>query len=284
MHRLDANCRRGRRPPAGRRCAPAADRTARRSRARRRDRYRHPGRRVNRPPARPDAHTRVHPVSAAWRVPRTGRAASGPHRRAADHTYHHGHWSRHHTAPALCTGCRKITLRPGPAALDTPARRGLRSRARAGSAHGRTALPRETTGLDNPGRVERGCRRSRAAGQPDLPAASLPDHDRRARRVRAGGRRPGLPPAATASASARLFPSRSQAPSCPVTRARSPGIRLQPGTAIPITEVSRWLGHRSIETTHRIYGHIVPSSLGRARSVLDDAYEEICRRPDEASD
>jgi len=52
-------------------------------------------------------------------------------------------------------------------------------------------------------------------------------------------------------------------------------------SGIPITEVSRWLGHRSIETTHRIYGHIVPSSLGRARSALDDAYEEICRPPDE---
>ena len=48
---------------------------------------------------------------------------------------------------------------------------------------------------------------------------------------------------------------------------------------IPITEVSRWLGHRSIETTHRIYGHIVPSSLGRARSVLDDAYEESAADP-----
>ena len=33
---------------------------------------------------------------------------------------------------------------------------------------------------------------------------------------------------------------------------------------IPIIDVSRWLGHRSIDTTHRIYGHIVPSSLDRA--------------------
>jgi integrase len=41
---------------------------------------------------------------------------------------------------------------------------------------------------------------------------------------------------------------------------------------IPVTEVSRWLGHRSIETTHRIYGHLVPSSWERARSALDDAY------------
>jgi integrase len=46
---------------------------------------------------------------------------------------------------------------------------------------------------------------------------------------------------------------------------------------IPITEVSRWLGHRSIDTTHRIYGHIVPSSLDRARAVLDEAYQQARR-------
>jgi integrase len=27
---------------------------------------------------------------------------------------------------------------------------------------------------------------------------------------------------------------------------------------IPITDVSRWLGHKSIEVTHQIYGHLVP--------------------------
>jgi integrase len=48
---------------------------------------------------------------------------------------------------------------------------------------------------------------------------------------------------------------------------------------IPITEVSRWLGHRSIEMTHQIYGHLVPSSWDRARSVLDDAYQESRRKP-----
>jgi integrase len=40
---------------------------------------------------------------------------------------------------------------------------------------------------------------------------------------------------------------------------------------IPITEVSRWLGHKSIEVTHQIYGHLVPSFRDRARTVLDDA-------------
>jgi hypothetical protein len=40
---------------------------------------------------------------------------------------------------------------------------------------------------------------------------------------------------------------------------------------IPITEASRWLGHKSIEVTHQIYGHLVPTSWDRARTVLDDA-------------
>ena len=40
---------------------------------------------------------------------------------------------------------------------------------------------------------------------------------------------------------------------------------------IPITEVSRWLGHIGIEVTHQIYGHLVPTSWDRARTVLDDA-------------
>ena len=40
---------------------------------------------------------------------------------------------------------------------------------------------------------------------------------------------------------------------------------------IPITEVSRWLGHKSIEVTHQIYGHLVPASWERARTVLDNA-------------
>jgi integrase len=43
-------------------------------------------------------------------------------------------------------------------------------------------------------------------------------------------------------------------------------------SGIPITEVSRWLGHRSIEVTHQIYGHLVPSSWVRALAVLDQAF------------
>jgi integrase len=48
---------------------------------------------------------------------------------------------------------------------------------------------------------------------------------------------------------------------------------------IPITEVSRWLGHKSIEVTHQIYGHLVPSSFDRASAALDAAYNESRRRP-----
>ena len=47
---------------------------------------------------------------------------------------------------------------------------------------------------------------------------------------------------------------------------------------IPITEVSRWLGHTSIEVTHQIYGHLIPPSLDRARATLDTAYQESRRQ------
>ena len=52
---------------------------------------------------------------------------------------------------------------------------------------------------------------------------------------------------------------------------------------IPITEVSRWLGHKSIEVTHQIYGHLVPASMDRARAILDDA-RPAGRRRDEPPD
>ena len=43
---------------------------------------------------------------------------------------------------------------------------------------------------------------------------------------------------------------------------------------IPITEVSRWLGHKSIEVIHQIYGYLIPSSFDRARTTLDCAYQK----------
>jgi len=41
---------------------------------------------------------------------------------------------------------------------------------------------------------------------------------------------------------------------------------------VPISEVSRWLGHRSITTTVDLYGHLVPEASGRARDALDKAF------------
>ena len=41
---------------------------------------------------------------------------------------------------------------------------------------------------------------------------------------------------------------------------------------VPILEVSRWLGHRSITTTVDLYGHLVPEASSRARDALDKAF------------
>ena len=43
---------------------------------------------------------------------------------------------------------------------------------------------------------------------------------------------------------------------------------------IPISDVSQFLGHASIQTTFAIYGHLVPSSFDSARKVLDSEYAE----------
>jgi integrase len=43
---------------------------------------------------------------------------------------------------------------------------------------------------------------------------------------------------------------------------------------IPITDVAKGLGHRNINVTYTIYGHLVPSSLGRAVDVLNAEYAE----------
>lgn len=41
---------------------------------------------------------------------------------------------------------------------------------------------------------------------------------------------------------------------------------------VPISEVSKWLGHESITTTVDLYGHLVPEASARAREVLDKAF------------
>ncbi len=40
---------------------------------------------------------------------------------------------------------------------------------------------------------------------------------------------------------------------------------------IPIHEVSRWLGHKSIKTTVDIYGHLVPAAWDRCREIIQKA-------------
>jgi integrase len=50
---------------------------------------------------------------------------------------------------------------------------------------------------------------------------------------------------------------------------------------VPISDVSRWLGHRSITTTVDLYGHLVPDATGCARDALDRAFGTM---PDDAAE
>jgi integrase len=40
-------------------------------------------------------------------------------------------------------------------------------------------------------------------------------------------------------------------------------------SGVPITDVSKWLGHRDFRVTHQTYSHLVPESWDRAREVLE---------------
>lgn len=44
---------------------------------------------------------------------------------------------------------------------------------------------------------------------------------------------------------------------------------------IPITDVSAWLGHRSIEVTYSTYSHLIPDAGNRAREVSQSAWEKF---------
>lgn len=44
---------------------------------------------------------------------------------------------------------------------------------------------------------------------------------------------------------------------------------------IPIHEVSRWLGHKSIKTTVDIYGHLVPEAWDRCRAIMQKAMRPL---------
>jgi integrase len=48
---------------------------------------------------------------------------------------------------------------------------------------------------------------------------------------------------------------------------------------VPISEVSRWLGHKSITTTVDLYGHLVPEASARARDALDKAFHSALDVP-----
>ncbi|RLU89185.1 hypothetical protein CTZ27_22325 [Streptomyces griseocarneus] len=39
---------------------------------------------------------------------------------------------------------------------------------------------------------------------------------------------------------------------------------------IPITDVAEWMGHSSIQSTFKIYRHLMPASIGRAARILDE--------------
>ena len=48
---------------------------------------------------------------------------------------------------------------------------------------------------------------------------------------------------------------------------------------VPISEVSRWPGHKSITTTVDLYGHLVPEASARARDALDKAFHSTLDVP-----
>jgi hypothetical protein len=88
------------------------------------------------------------------------------------------------------------------------------------------------------------------------PGLLFPGISRRSfeRRFRLGREKAGLPPEFTPRSLRHVFAS----------------VALANG--VPITDISRWLGHRNINTTYAIYGHLVPSSWDAARAVLDKEY------------
>ena len=43
---------------------------------------------------------------------------------------------------------------------------------------------------------------------------------------------------------------------------------------VQITELAHFLGHRDINTTHAVYGHLLPSAAKRAVAALDAEYAE----------
>ena len=48
---------------------------------------------------------------------------------------------------------------------------------------------------------------------------------------------------------------------------------------LDVSEVSRWLGHKSITTTVDLYGYLVPEASGRDRDALDRAFASAACAP-----
>ena len=71
---------------------------------------------------------------------------------------------------------------------------------------------------------------------------------------------------------ATMMPPREETCRCTVTGPETviwvPSIRR----VTCCSEVSRWLGPKSITTTVDLYGHLVPEASGRARDALDGAF------------
>ena len=42
---------------------------------------------------------------------------------------------------------------------------------------------------------------------------------------------------------------------------------------VPITDVSKWLGHQNIQVTYGIYGHLTPKAITAGASVLDEEWK-----------
>ena len=43
---------------------------------------------------------------------------------------------------------------------------------------------------------------------------------------------------------------------------------------VQITELAHFLGHRDINVTHQVYGHLLPSAAKRAVAALDAEFAE----------
>ena len=124
-------------------------------------------------------------------------------------------------------------------------------------------------GAGQPGRATAPAEIPQGGGVPRHPAAPVRHRSDRQARRRARHHTPTgtCSRAASTSSSSAAATRRTSAAPPPGQGCRRSSSRTHCATStprphlaegIPITEVSRWLGHKSIEVTHQIYGHLVP--------------------------